>query len=137
VDATGAPGAGFSTVNVSGALNITANSVETFTINVYSFAANNNAVGVNEAVNFLSTAGYSWNLVTATGGITGFDPTYFSVSTANLVNSTGGGGFYVTENGDNLVLNFSPVPEPSTVALMAAGLAAVGAVLLRRRRARA
>jgi len=137
VDATGAPGTGFSTVNVSGALNITANAEETFTINVYSFAANNNTIGTNAAANFLSTSSYQWNLVAATGGITGFDSSYFSISTSNLVNSTGAGGFYVTQNGDDLVLNFSPVPEPSTVALMAAGVAVVGGILRRRRRATA
>ena len=35
---------------------------------------------------------------------------------------------------DDLVLEFSPVPEPSTWALLAGGSAAVGFVLLRRRR---
>jgi hypothetical protein len=37
-------------------------------------------------------------------------------------------------SGPNLMLNFTPVPEPSTWALMATGLGALVAAVRRRRR---
>jgi hypothetical protein len=42
------------------------------------------------------------------------------------VNSLAGGSFLLTSSGNNIVLDFTPVPEPSTWALMAAGVAALG-----------
>ena len=45
----------------------------------------------------------------------------------------GGGSFFVTQSGSSLLLNFTPVPEPSTLALLAAGLAMLLGRLRRRK----
>jgi hypothetical protein len=40
----------------------------------------------------------------------------------------------VSESGNDLMLNFTPVPEPSTWALMAGGICVLGVGMLRRRK---
>jgi hypothetical protein len=46
----------------------------------------------------------------------------------------GAGQFNVTQVGNDLDLNFTPVPEPSTWALMGSDLCALGGAIRRRRR---
>jgi len=57
--------------------------------------------------------------------------------TSGFANGTAGGSFSFADSGDSLFLDFTPVPEPSTWALMGAGLLAVAAPALRRRTSRA
>ena len=138
-DANGGPGAGYSTVNVVGGLNFTASVGSPFELFLFSGAPGTNQPYSTSAANFDPTQAYHWTLLTATGGITNFNANDFQInlSTGNgtsFLNSIGTGQFYVTSTGNTLELNFSPVPEPSTVMLMASGLCAVGAALRRRRR---
>jgi hypothetical protein len=74
----------------------------------------------------------SWTIFQATT-ITGFvsDGSQFSIDQSQFL---GGGIFSLTQSGTNLVLNFTPVPEPSTYALMALGLGATGLAAWRKRR---
>ena len=60
--------------------------------------------------------------LSASGGISGFASSEFAIDISGFQNSLGGGSFFVTQDGTNLMLDFAPVPEPSTNALMAAGL---------------
>jgi len=54
--------------------------------------------------------------------------------TTDFQNPFLGGTFSVGVISNDLMLTFSPVPEPSTLALMASGLCALGAAVRRRRR---
>jgi hypothetical protein len=134
VDANGAAGAGYSTVNANGGLNITATSGSPFDIQIYSFAPGTTAINATNAMNFSTSAGYSWTLVSSPTAITGFNANDFTFDTSNFFNGVGAGGFYVTDTGNDLVLNFSPVPEPSTWVLLGCGAATVGVLSWRRRK---
>jgi hypothetical protein len=83
---------------------------------------------------FNTTLPYSWTLLSA-GTITGFTGSdQFNIDdTTFFQNSVGGGTFSVSDVGNNLVLSFTPVPEPATWALMATGLCALCAAAWRRR----
>lgn len=135
--AAGVAGTGYDLISVStGLLDITATSGSPFTIKLISLNASGSAGNVSD---FSSANSYSWMLFQGnTGsGISGFDPTKFSVDTSSFTNSFGTGTFSLLQ-GVNLgnpaiFLNFAPVPEPSTYALLALGLAGI-ALKTRRRR---
>ena len=143
-DATGTAGGtnGWDLINIAGALDLTSLSVgNEFNINLWSLSGiapdvNGNAVNFTAPTN--NTWHYSWTILTAAGGITGFEATNFNINIA-AVNGTGGfqnplgqGTFYLEQNGNDLNLKFGIVPEPGTWA--AAALLAGGAAFARWRR---
>lgn len=89
------------------------------------------------ALNFNAGQSYSWLVATAPS-ITGFSAADFSIVTSGFMNSTAGGSFSIADVGNDLYLNFTPVPEPSDWALLASGVALTALAAVRRRiRARA
>jgi fibronectin-binding autotransporter adhesin len=134
---TGTAGTNWSLLNISGALNITASNSAQFGISINSVTAGNLAGSV---INFNPAQSYSWMIASASGGITGFASNAFITTTANFgsnpgfANSLGTGSFFVSQSGNNLFLNFAPVPEPSTWCLLLAGTVLLGTGALRRRR---
>jgi autotransporter-associated beta strand protein len=135
-DANGPAGTGYDTltsVGAPGTLTITATPGTPFTIAVESVTPGGYGT-LGPAVNFNSSLSYSWTLVSAYS-ITGFNSADFTIDLSGFQNSFGGGSFVVGESGNNLTLNFTPVPEPSTWILMVAGLAAVCVRFRRPRRA--
>jgi autotransporter-associated beta strand protein len=83
----------------------------------------------------------SWTILSATGGITGFDAAEWSIGTAGFTTSPTWQGTFslnTANGGQDLVLSYAAaiVPEPSTYAMAVAGLAC-GGYLVRRRRQRA
>ena len=134
IDANGAPGTGFGSFSVTGGtLNMTA-SAGSLAFNVITI----NASGAPAmAVNFNSGNSYSWMFASSSSAISGFLPggTQFNILTAGFMNPTNGGTFSISETGmDQLFLNFTPVPEPQTWALLGLGVLTVVPFALRRRR---
>jgi len=124
-DLKNAPGAmagtDYDTVSVSGVLSVTSTPGSPFSIAVESIDP---ASGNPGLANFNPAQPYSWTLVSA-GSISGFNPADFSFNTSAFQNSLGGGSFSMGQLGNSLTLNFVPVPEPGTWALLLAGVAVV------------
>jgi hypothetical protein len=132
MNASGVAGTDYDTINVSGGLTITATPAAPFTIDIESIDP---VAGVPGMANFNYLQAYQWTLL-ASSGISGFSATDFMLDTTAFQNGFAGGNFSLTSDGSNIFLNFTPVPEPSTWALIASGLGIVG-IAARRRRARA
>ena len=131
-DAAGMAGTGWGSFAVtSGSLNVTA-SMGTFTLNVTTINA---AGSPAPALNFNSATGYSWMLGTS-NNLVAFSPSDFTINTSGFQNATNGGLFSVSNVGNNLFLNFTPVPEPMTWALTALGIAVLTPFAISRRRRR-
>jgi hypothetical protein len=124
------PGVDNDTIGVAGTLAISATPANPFTLSLESI---NPATGLPGMANFSSAGTYQWTLLSATS-ISGFNPGDFSINTSSFTNSLGGGSFFVSANSTDIFLNFTPVPEPSTWALMGGGLATMVAASARRRR---
>jgi hypothetical protein len=127
------PGVDSDTIGVAGALTVSATQVSPFTLSLESI---NPGTGLPGLANFSASGTYQWTLLSA-ASISGFNPSDFSINTSSFTNSLGSGSFFVSANSTDIFLNFTPVPEPSTWALMGAGLTAMGLASVRRRRASA
>jgi autotransporter-associated beta strand protein len=129
-NATGTAGVGYSLITVPSGLSFSA-SPGTLTFDLNSVTSSGSLAN---AVNFNPSSSYSWMFATSSSTITGFDASDFNLVTSGFSNSTGGGSFSFSEVGDNLFLNFTPVPEPSTWSLMGAGLVALLVPFAKRRK---
>lgn len=115
----------------AGALSATA--ANSYLLNLKSLTAGN---ATGDVFNFAETGG-SWSILTATGGITGFDPLEWQINASGFTNNELGTWSLGLGNQNNdLVLTYtaaaSAVPEPATATL---GLLAVTGLMMRRRRA--
>ena len=118
---------GAALLNISGNLSITATS-GAFLMQVLTFNSSDK-LGL---ANLTLGTPYSIPVITASGTITGFTPTAFTIDSSLFQAGTASPTvFSLSQSGSTIYLNFTPVPEPSTYALLALGL---GAMLVRRRR---
>lgn len=135
LNATAAAGTGFDQIQITGTLNLSSLTAAGFGINLWSLASIGPDVS-GDALSFNNALTQSWTILTTTGGITGFDVADFAVNvgaingTAGFSNALGGGAFSLSATSNDLVLNFTAVPEPRAALLGSLGLLA----LLRRRR---
>ena len=137
-------GTGWDLVSVTGSLDLNALTVGSeFNINLWSLAdIAPDADG--PALNFDPNQNYTWTILTAAGGISGFTGSnQFAINTGafngtgGFANALNGGGFSIAQSGNDLNLVFTaaggaPIPEPGTWA--AAALLVGGAAFLRWRK---
>jgi len=115
---------GWDFADITGTLTITANAGNKFHINLDSLGLLSSWDGGHY---------YSFNLATASGGIFGFDASDFLIDTSAFADQhyIGDGFFSVSQHGNTLELDFTPVPEPATIGI---GIALMGVAFIRRRR---
>lgn len=121
-------GSDFDQLGITGALTLTGAAAGSYALDVLSLTGSNAAGNVP---NF-SEANRQWTILTASGGISGFNAAYWNIVTSGFTSSpTWTGAFSLTADANNIYLNYATVPEPRAALLGGLGLLA----LLRRRRA--
>ncbi|MBP1690293.1 MAG: hypothetical protein H6Q34_866 [Deltaproteobacteria bacterium] len=112
-DASGAPGSGVDFIAIAGGLAVTAGGTANsrFAIHLISLDASNQP---GLAANFDPSHSYSFTLLTAGGGITGFAPGAFTLDHSAFQNDLAGGSFSITQSGNDLLLLFTAVPPTPT-----------------------
>ena len=114
----GDPSAGWDLLSITGTLNLTTTTDEPLVVQVHSLTADQTP---GRAEHFNRWQSYSLPLVTTTDGILGFDPDAVCLDTNMLLNDRVG-WFWISQNGNDLNLNYAPVPESNTLAMAAMGL---------------
>jgi fibronectin-binding autotransporter adhesin len=136
VDATGTVGVDWDLINVTGTgtLAVTATVGTPFNIVLETLSS----IGPDTpgtAQNWNANANQSWRIASAAGGITGWDvadgvaSSLFNINDTNFASAAGGSFFTVTKTGNDVYLNYI-IPEPASLALIAAG----GLLMLPRRK---
>ena len=100
-DASTAEGVGHDYININGALVIDATN-----INFVVSTLNGQAAGSMANFSSSNPGGYAWKIVSASGGITGFNPAAVTINVAGFANATDGGVFSVSQIGNDLYLLF-------------------------------
>ncbi|MBL9215956.1 MAG: PEP-CTERM sorting domain-containing protein [Opitutaceae bacterium] len=124
---------GFSQLLINGNLDLTSLSLSGFTIKISTYDGN----GDLGLANLVAGTSYTMPILQTSGTIAGFDPARFTFDTTDFQN-----GAYPLTNfslstdlgSQILYLTFTPVPEPSTWALLLSGSAALAVAARRRAR---
>lgn len=111
-DPNALPGMGWTSFNLTGALDLSSAPAASWTLAPYSYAS-----GVpGPMAGFDAGQSYSWQFLTAAGGVSGFTAEQFTVDTSHFL-SPSNGTFSVTQSGSGLALTYTAVPEPSAAWL--------------------
>ncbi len=127
-DVNAGAGLGWDLVNLTGALGLTATTANKFTLEIDTLTLAN-APGLIHDWN--ASTSYSWKFADASTTVTGFEASAFAFDTSGFQNTLNG-SFSVSQSGNDLFLNYTAVPEPSSALL-----ALSGAFLFLNRRRRA
>jgi hypothetical protein len=119
----GSPPVGWDLLNLNVRLRINATNASPAVIELVSRNAADTGPGT--LPDFNAANSYSWTVFRANPGavIEGFSPDKFVVDTAqfaNLPNPAGIGTFALRQSGNDITLNYTPVPEPVVVLALAA-----------------
>jgi fibronectin-binding autotransporter adhesin len=117
-------------ISATGTIDITASTLNPFTIRVIGLDGSNNPGFVSD---FNMAGSYMWILASGSS-VSGFDASRFELDLSQFHNPSVADQFSIGTSGNSLVLNYNaagPVPEPSGVLLIALG---GGALLVRRSR---
>ena len=119
-------------IQITGTLDLSAVTANQYLLNILSLN-NANASGLVGAggANTFTEANRSWNILTTTTGITGFNASEWQIVPGGF-QDVETGTWSINQSGNNLVLNYTVIPEPNVAALLG-GLGVLA--LLRRRRA--
>lgn len=131
---TGGLGVNWDYLNITGDLNITATAGNKFNIEILSFLQGTTTPG--EIDNFNSQSLFSWDILSVSGEITGYDADAFFIddSTFKAYNDLAGGSFGIYQRTEDILsLRFTPynVPEPGSGVLC---ILALSSFVLRRNR---
>jgi autotransporter-associated beta strand protein len=119
VDAGQGTDPGWDFTNLAGSLTI-GGSLGGITIDITSLTLGNVSGNVAD---FSDLSSYVWTIATASGGITGFDASDFTLDLSAFTNTfTGTWSIAQSLDGNSLELHYDAVPEPSTYALLVGGL---------------
>jgi autotransporter-associated beta strand protein len=127
-DAAGAKGSSYDWLSINGTLTLGSTSATPFVLQLQSLTAGNVA-GITP--NFAPGTTYNWTIVTA-NSISGFSPTEFTIDASGFVNDPNSADFALAQVGNNLVLQYTTVPEPGTGACLLLGLSFLAATSRRR-----
>jgi fibronectin-binding autotransporter adhesin len=100
--------AGWSLLNITGGLDVTASAGNPFTIKLVSLTSANTPGPIS---GFNPATSNSWTIATTASGFTNFESFDFVVDTSAFANPVAG-AFHVATNGNSLVLNYAATPRP-------------------------
>ncbi len=129
-DADSSAGTGWTLLDTTGTLTITADAANPFTINLVSA----NGLFFGDMANFDPAQNAKWTILNADGGINGYSAGSKRLDTDGFTNAFSG-DFSLDVQADTIAIVYSTVPEPATLATLA-GLGALGLALRRRRKSR-
>lgn len=120
-DANGTAGLGWDLWNIDGGLSVQSGSTANsrFTVSLTTLDASSQAAPLP---GFDASRAWQWLIVDTDAGIQGFDPARLALDTQGFLSPLAGGTLSLAVQDGDLYLQFAPVPEPQTLALMLGGL---------------
>jgi hypothetical protein len=106
-DANGGAGTGTNLTNILSNAIINAGTTVNSALNIQicnDFNCDNQTLSAN----FDPTHSYSWIMLHTAAGITGFDPAKIIIDTSEFYNARNSKNFYITQNGNDLIINYNP-----------------------------